>query len=477
MAGWMGTRLLGEATRGEAGGARHGACESATHAQVTGRAIERHAGQDAGVRSGVPDRPARAEAAGDRRGRRCGRPGPSSRGSAFSCGHDDRQGRGDPSSAPKIGAATLTSGCGDAPAERRQALPADLGERAAQRGGGDGRPSRARAPAAGPAPPPGTRTRRRRAARGPPRSSAAAAGRRRGRAPCIAWWADSRSTSSASLPSRTASSTCWRVTSSRSPMNGSATCLRPWPRGASEATSHSRRPIGEPAVGAALERAPGHQPAGQPQRRSWSGCRCGGSARPGSASGGRRRRRRAARRPGRRPGRPAAAAGRGSGSARPSPRSPGHPASSRAPMLTRWASKAAVMSNVSSSSHWVCRPSMTASRLAATSPASGPRGRAPVSARLLDPRGQVPADVRVARAEVVVRGVRRVRRLGAQGRVQPDQVALAGVGAHQLPQTADELAATEELRAALPRCPRPEPRGRRAGGPPWTRSGARRWRH
>ena len=97
----------------------------------------------------------------------------------------------------------------------------------------------------------------------------------------IAWCADSRSTSSASSPSRTASSTCWRVTSSRSPMNGSATCLRPCPRGASEATSHSRRPIGEAAVGAPLQRAPGHA-AGRPAAASsWSGCRCAGSARRG----------------------------------------------------------------------------------------------------------------------------------------------------------------------------------------------------
>src|SRR3954471_20008688 len=58
----------------------------------------------------------------------------------------------------------------------------------------------------------------------------------------MAWCAESRSTSSASPPSRTARSTCWRVTSSRSPMNGRATCLSPWPRGASDATSQRRRP-------------------------------------------------------------------------------------------------------------------------------------------------------------------------------------------------------------------------------------------
>src|SRR4051794_7779342 len=47
-------------------------------------------------------------------------------------------------------------------------------------------------------------------------------------------------------------------------------------------------------------------------------------------------------------------------------------------MLTRWASKGDTMSKVSSGGHWVRRPSMTASRLAATWPASGPGGRAPV---------------------------------------------------------------------------------------------------
>jgi hypothetical protein len=58
----------------------------------------------------------------------------------------------------------------------------------------------------------------------------------------VAWCAESRSTSVASVPSRTASWTCWWVTSARSLMNGMATWRSPCPRGASEATSSSRSP-------------------------------------------------------------------------------------------------------------------------------------------------------------------------------------------------------------------------------------------
>ncbi len=52
--------------------------------------------------------------------------------------------------------------------------------------------------------------------------------------------ADSRSTRTAWSPSRTASSTCWPVEWCRSSRYGSAVARRPWPRGASEATSSSR---------------------------------------------------------------------------------------------------------------------------------------------------------------------------------------------------------------------------------------------
>ena len=58
-----------------------------------------------------------------------------------------------------------------------------------------------------------------------------------------AWWADSRSTSTASCPSRTASSTCWPVAWCRSSMYGSAAARSPCPRGASDAISSSRSPI------------------------------------------------------------------------------------------------------------------------------------------------------------------------------------------------------------------------------------------
>src|SRR3954471_11545861 len=46
-------------------------------------------------------------------------------------------------------------------------------------------------------------------------------------------------------------------------------------------------------------------------------------------------------------------------------------------------------------------------------------------------------------------GVARVQRLGTQGRVQADQVALEGVGANQSAEAADELTATEELQQLL----------------------------
>ena len=76
-------------------------------------AIER---QRSGCRRRHPsreaDRPAGAEATGDRRGRRCARRGRAAAVSAFSCGTTTDSDAAIRSSAPKIGAATLTSGCG-----------------------------------------------------------------------------------------------------------------------------------------------------------------------------------------------------------------------------------------------------------------------------------------------------------------------------------------------------------------------------
>src|SRR5215207_530718 len=77
------------------------------------------------------------------------------------------------------------------------------------------------------------------------------------------------------------------------------------------------------------------------------------------------------------------------------------------------------------------------------------RNRA-VPACLLDRRGEVPADVGVARAEVVVGGVRGVGGFRAERRVQPDQAAVEGVGPNEVPKGGDDFALPEALQQLLP---------------------------
>ena len=91
--------------------------------------------------------------------------------------------------------------------------------------------------------PPGTPGRRGRAAPVRRRWNAAATGHPRGTARSSPIVPESRSTRTASVSSRTASRTCCRVATDRSPITGIAASRSPWLRGARAAISHSRRPI------------------------------------------------------------------------------------------------------------------------------------------------------------------------------------------------------------------------------------------
>ena len=272
-----------QATRGGAGGTRHGR---------TASLADRCPGHSALPLSGTPVRRGRRSAPVWPMDRRAPRPreieraavrtaGPSSRGSAFSCGTTTDSAATTRSSAPKIGAATLTSGCGRPAAEGRQPVAADLGERAAQRGGGDRRPSPARAPAAGRAPPPGSS------------GSAKASRTRPTPVECSGQPAadpvehvhrlvrgepldQQRLAALADGEQDVLAGDLLEVAHERQ-----RDLLEPLAARRERGDLPQPQADGEPAVGAALQRAPGHQPAGQPQRRSWSGCRCAGSARRG----------------------------------------------------------------------------------------------------------------------------------------------------------------------------------------------------